>query len=522
MSEYYHIVPWFNSAEWLQVYENIFIHHNKETALQTILIWKSRCPSLPSGIESTLSLLEVLIQDENATNIANDQLLRLAYSSAVMRFVNHMLDTETAKGTSLYKAAKNMEVPDWIIDLRHDTAHSNNLPSIELLREASQIGLEWLERNYWVKYKECINNFVTGEQHIQPETPETNKIALVMHFCTSLSFCAHSKCKFINLSEIPDPSLRESIVNDARDLFGDHYDFSNLKTVSVQSLVNILDLNSRMLFKNKDSISYAIQSLLGDESLFLSSELLNFMGNEDFYHKKKLSASYMQCFELLLTFLHSNDILQDFVLELIEITNKTDNDDCKSLLAALWISEILKALDKTKQFIERLKSSGSTNVQLKKKQELKSLYHHWFPNEKVKGLVLDMQKPVPLLLTDIQFLQPIITTYNSYLKYFIKDLLNLVEPRLPKIVTENISNLAELISSPDKFPAKSSKIYTVDDLMEHDNKTSDNGICDIPMKIVLPTEEIQQHMSYGVWKKCSKTHNWSSCPIGLLPWQERF
>lgn len=353
MTEYYNIVPWFNSDEWLKVYDKIYISSNKIKAHNLLLIWKARCPSLPSGIESTLTLLEVLIQDEKRDDTANDQLLRLAYSSAIMRFVNHMLDTETARGTSLYQAARNLGVPDWIIDLRHDASHSNNLPSIELLREASSIGLDWLHKNYWIKYKECIHDYKSGQKDF--ETPENHRITSLMHFCISLSFCAHSRCNIKKLSDIPNPSMRELIVNDGRDLFGDHIDFSNLKTVSVTSLINMLHSHAKKILKNKDAVAWANKALLGEDSLFLSNDLLNFLSSSDFYYKKKLNSSYVQCFEVFLTFLHTHDMLLDFILQLIQITNKIEDGSNKCCLAALWVSEILKSLAKSKQFMARMK-----------------------------------------------------------------------------------------------------------------------------------------------------------------------
>lgn len=356
MTEYYHIVPWYNSEEWCNVYEKIYAPATsflqREEALNVLLVWKARCPSLPSGIESTLTLLEVHMQDiKNTDNLVNEQLLRLAYSSAIMRFVNHMLDTETAKGTSLYQAAKNLGVPDWIIDMRHDTAHSYNLPSIELLREATSISLEWLQKHYWDKHKACLNDYLAGQKEVNKN--EENKIAGLMHFCVSLSVCAHPKCKIRNLSEIPNPSMREEIVNDARDLFGDQMDLSNLKTVSVVGLVNLMNALSKKLMKSNDATAHVNKALLGEDSLFLSFELLSFMGSKEFYTKRKLSRNYVQCFEVLLTFLHTNDLLLDFILELINIS-QTDSDVNRCHLSALWVAEILKALGKSKQFIKKI------------------------------------------------------------------------------------------------------------------------------------------------------------------------
>lgn len=359
MSEYYHIVPWFDSAEWLNVYDLIYSPNStfetKQEALKQLLVWKARCPSLPSGVESTLTLLEVHIQDANNIDDAiNEQLLRLAYSSAVMRFVNHMLDTETARGSSLYQAAKNLGVPDWIIDMRHDTAHSNNLPSIEILRDACSISLDWLKKFYWEKHKMCIKDYVAGQK--ETKVTDENKIAVLMNYCISLSICAHSRCKIKNLLDIPNPVMRESIVHDIRDLFGDSIDLSNLKTVSIMSLVNAINVQSKKLLRTTDTVTYVNKALLGEDSLFLSLELLHAMGDiNDFYHRKQLSRPYVQCFEFMLTFLHTNDLLLDFLMELIKISEISETDKNQSCLAALWVSEILVALRKSKQFMNTIK-----------------------------------------------------------------------------------------------------------------------------------------------------------------------
>lgn len=161
----------------------------------------------------------------------------------------------------------------------------------------------------------------------------------------------------------------------------------------------------------------------------------------------------------------------------------------------------------------------------KKKSELRSLYHHWFPNEKTKGLLLDIQKSVPKELMDIKFLQPIISNYNPYLKYYIKDLLSLVEPSLPNVVTTNICHLAELISSPDKYPIGSSKIYTVDDvsgkdgLVLYDQNDKTDMEVDQPMDIDMNANAMKQCTAHsGIWE-LSSLAGWSTCPIGLVPSQ---
>ncbi|CAK1581123.1 unnamed protein product [Parnassius mnemosyne] len=533
MSEYYNVVPWYSSKEWQKLYVDMYSPSStvssKEEALKLLMIWKARSPSLPSGIESTLTLLEVQIQDIKNIHTVNDTMLCLAYSTALMRFVNHMLDSQTAKGSSLYKAAKNLGVPDWIVDLRHDTAHGNTLPSIELLREATLISLDWLKKNYWDKHKEFINDYVCGQ--IDLDESGENKISALMSFCVSLSICAHSKLNIKSLGDIPDINMRESIVNDIRDLFKDSLDLSNMKKVSIRSLINLINTQSKRLLKSKNTAILVNKTLLGKNSIFLSLEVLNFLNDGTPKKESSLSKHYVHCFEVLLTFLHTNDLLQEFILELIKISQNTNENRHKCWLAAVWISEILCALKKSSQFVSKMNKKKS-GTEVKKRKDLKTLFYHWFPNEKGCGLLLDLNKPVPKDLTDINFVRPIISSYNEYLTYFIKDILNLIEPQLPSLITEKICKLAKMISSPSKFAGNStpSKIFTVDDIkaatedsfiidIEANTKLSDNQEVNVSSNLFGSEVTSAGQMSYGIWQIVAKHHDWSSCPIGKLPWQ---
>lgn len=155
-----------------------------------------------------------------------------------------------------------------------------------------------------------------------------------------------------------------------------------------------------------------------------------------------------------------------------------------------------------------------------------------FINENKCGLTLNLHKPVPHQLTELGFIQPIISAYNPYLTYFIKELLELLEPQLPPLNIEKICSLAKLISKPQSNP--NNKVYTVKDLQSayidcphspnnesrdsdieiiEDNKSTDETSVD-------NTEESEGVCS--IWSKASIMHNWSVCPIGLLPWQQDF
>lgn len=160
----------------------------------------------------------------------------------------------------------------------------------------------------------------------------------------------------------------------------------------------------------------------------------------------------------------------------------------------------------------------------KKRKDLKRLYEHWYPGSSIKDrFLLDLHKSVPEELQDISYINPIITAYNNYLTYFIHDLLDLLEPNLPTMVSQKICTLAKLISTPEKFPVTTtSVIYTVDDLEESDD-----------VMIVENTEEeecrkedtgsrpgVQSEIN-SIWKLAAKEFDWSTCPIGKLPFQNK-
>lgn len=162
---------------------------------------------------------------------------------------------------------------------------------------------------------------------------------------------------------------------------------------------------------------------------------------------------------------------------------------------------------------------STENEKSKKRKDLKQLYRHWFPSNTGDNLILDLQKSVPGELQDINYIRPIIAAYNPYLTCFVKNLLDLLQPSLPDFVAGRICALAQLISSPDKFPMSSlSTIYTVNDF----NMTGDVMIIDsvqIEHTEQNKQQDNQDQMMNSIWRLASAEHNWSTCPIGQVPWQ---
>lgn len=141
------------------------------------------------------------------------------------------------------------------------------------------------------------------------------------------------------------------------------------------------------------------------------------------------------------------------------------------------------------------------------------------------GLLLDLQKPVPRELMDLNFIRPIISSYNINLTYFVRNLLDLVVPHLPKATTVKICKLAKLISSTETFSTVSSRIYTVDDLrkaQEHSMDDDNDSDCQILYDdIEMTGDNNAGRTAHGIWQLASNNFDWSTCPLGLLPWQQK-
>lgn len=75
---------------------------------------------------------------------------RLAYSMAIIRFVNGFIDSQQTKmyAQSVSLLADRIGIPRWIVDLRHEVSH-DKISSLPVLREAAKYALNWCFKNYW-------------------------------------------------------------------------------------------------------------------------------------------------------------------------------------------------------------------------------------------------------------------------------------------------------------------------------------------------------------------------------------
>jgi len=144
------LTPWYSSEEWEEV-RDLVVERDRR-AVDMMEVWRCRVVRLPAGVETSLALLSALSQTPHTP---------LSLGTAVNRFLNHVghLGMNTWGLSKLHEAAEKLSVPEWLVQVRHETTHGN-MPSLTILRAALEFGLSWLDVNYW----NC-------SQHLQPAGP---------------------------------------------------------------------------------------------------------------------------------------------------------------------------------------------------------------------------------------------------------------------------------------------------------------------------------------------------------------
>ncbi|KAG6837887.1 hypothetical protein H0H93_013040 [Arthromyces matolae] len=147
-------VPWASLAELEKVCSWIYTDDNdidaKVLAINRLSAWRAITP-LPHALESTLSILVVIFQDATQASSTSSLLIRQSYSAAIIRLVNGLVDPLQlgVYARSIASIANQLGLPPWLVELRHAATHED-LPSIELLREAARESMTWLLHNYFL------------------------------------------------------------------------------------------------------------------------------------------------------------------------------------------------------------------------------------------------------------------------------------------------------------------------------------------------------------------------------------
>ncbi|XP_066213560.1 ribosomal biogenesis protein LAS1L isoform X8 [Saccopteryx leptura] len=149
------VVAWLSKAEWDQVTVYLFCDDPKlqRYALNRITAWRSRLGNeLPLAVASTADLVRCKLLDVTG-GLGTDE-LRLLYGMALVRFVNLISERKTKSvRVPLKFLAQEVNIPDWIVELRHQLTHKK-MPHINDCRRGCYFVLSWLQKTYWCRQLE--------------------------------------------------------------------------------------------------------------------------------------------------------------------------------------------------------------------------------------------------------------------------------------------------------------------------------------------------------------------------------
>jgi len=163
--------PWRSFEDFEHVFGLLFASQGDPAAqrqgISRISTWQSR-GTCPYAAETTANLLDSILRDAEVSASASSSTpstsyrppglpygstneLRLAYSMALTRFVNSLVDPaqQSSFARSISSIAMQIGLPLWFVELRHAATHED-LPTLKICRDASRRAVDWLYSNYWL------------------------------------------------------------------------------------------------------------------------------------------------------------------------------------------------------------------------------------------------------------------------------------------------------------------------------------------------------------------------------------
>ncbi|EUC67296.1 Las1-domain protein [Rhizoctonia solani AG-3 Rhs1AP] len=177
-------VPWATLAELDELCNWIYSDEtdiaSKQLAKNRLCAWQVNCP-LPHALESVLCFLNAVLLDSSNTSTST---LCQVYALALIRFVNGLVDPlqQGVFAKPIYSLAAQIRLPSWIVELRHRSTHED-LPSIEVLREATNQSMQWLLNRYFLPTLSPSNSTDLERIDIPPLDPLLAEYKALMKAC---------------------------------------------------------------------------------------------------------------------------------------------------------------------------------------------------------------------------------------------------------------------------------------------------------------------------------------------------
>ena len=182
------IVPWASPSELDELKEWFYSKDQRAKAVARVKSYQSKGSQyLPHVIDTTSQITSAMLLDETDNKVGMNA-IRMAYTMALIRFVNGILDPsqQAQYAIPLHTLARKVGLGSAFVELRHWGTHERELPSIGMLRFTAKEALSWLWDNYWnsqdleeIVSEEDASSRDSIEAPLDENTQELNRLLLL-------------------------------------------------------------------------------------------------------------------------------------------------------------------------------------------------------------------------------------------------------------------------------------------------------------------------------------------------------
>ncbi|MCI4394742.1 hypothetical protein PGIGA_G00172110 [Pangasianodon gigas] len=502
-----HVVAWMNKAEWEQVVDYL---HSREPALQThalhrISAWKGRFgPSTPVAVESTANLVRCQILDRSG-KLERDDLV-LLYGMALTRFVNLILERKQGRvAKPLRHLASTMNIPEWIVNLRHDITH-RRLPTLKWCRKGCEFVLNWLQQQYWSRQLSSLSDWnSSSEEEEDEEESMRRQEEEVMNRQREIE--RHKRARELLISYereqfqvfedlLKRGSARGSWPNASADLSWILAQIQQLSSEARDALINTL-VQDGFLIPTAEQL-----------------ESLNINPSEDLLDPLTpcVPVEFLRFWLPLLKVLNSSSFINQLLEKLFaELANEPTNH--RAYYTSAWISEILhcNCRNESKAF-----------------RKMRMMKERWFINR--------------VSLRWHELISACVNAPSAATPFLLQQILMDMDKPLPLDTQHNLLRLCTIYTQShlgDCAPGNldsSHPVYTLENLQERVGGAMQNRHTHSPDDVTElaqapPTQEVQEQLSAetvqernaalrgSAWSVCTDKVPWKQYPLGKVPGQ---
>ncbi|KAM7159815.1 ribosomal biogenesis protein LAS1L isoform 2-T2 [Macrochelys suwanniensis] len=446
------VVAWRSKAEWDQVMVGLYCGDCRlqRDALDRVSGWRSRYGHrMPLAVDCTADLIRCKILDTSG-NMRSHELV-LSYGLALVRFVNLITERkQKIVNIPLRRLAKEMNIPIWIVNLRHDLTHGK-LPQLVACRKGCDVVLEWLRRTYWSRQ---LGNSLAGECE-EEQNEEVEAAATETEVESDTEEAQNPQPAGYQKHKELHEKVRELLVSYKNQQFGVLQERQSLRKAckawcnSSSEVEWILAQIKDLLQENREVVA---EALLDDGSLIPTVEQLETLNIKCEENKELLDFKIPQTFyyfwQPLLKGLQSRDFTQTLLEKMFaDLKQCSESSELRPQYLINWIAEILTANAKAKA--RRKVRRPSQNQINKRKLFLRRVFLQWIKliDECLEAPCWATPHLLQLILSDME--PPLPSDAQENLLY------------LSSIYTQEGGSLASPGSSSD---SRGQPIYTIESL----------------------------------------------------------